>query len=414
MKSMKRIVDFYKKNTVLFLIIFFLASFAMVAIVKYCLGMDFVYQEKGNIGMEEHVICDFFYNTNAVNGRTPYPDRALNYPPFAHFIFYLIDKFFIQSKNLGTIVQDNFYGFHTSLLFILFSMLFLLINIYTYVYMEAKEGDKKESSIEFFIIILSVIFCFTAPILYCYQQGNITIITVCFCLLFLSLYKSKNRFLSEIGVISLAVASNIKLYPAIFSLFLLKQYLDKDISLNKILRFCLYSIVLFFLPLFIFKGNIITNLESCIKSIIAFGNRDYRFWKFGMGNFTYPIARLLNIKKDLKTFNFVLFFIFTLLNSIAFFVTNNRTYQMILSTFSMLLIPHYNLYALSFLIIPIIFLITLKNKNNFEYIVLFVLCFIMSPILSVEMEYSSFIIMMILVLINIYVLVASFKDLVKR
>ena len=65
--------------------------------------------------------------------------------------------------------------------------------------------------------------------LFAFERANSIIVAFIGMLFFLALKESKNRVLKEIGIISLAVASAIKIYPVVLFVLLLKEKKYKEL-----------------------------------------------------------------------------------------------------------------------------------------------------------------------------------------
>lgn len=90
----------------------------------------------------------------------------------------------------------------------------------------------------------------SSPFLYMADRGNNVILPVAFSIFFIVLYDNENKILREIGLISLAVAVGLKLYPVAFLLIFIADKRYKELG-----RELIYIFVTLVLPFFIFyKG----------------------------------------------------------------------------------------------------------------------------------------------------------------
>ena len=92
--------------------------------------------------------------------------------------------------------------------------------------------------------ILPTVILATVPFLFALERGNIIIFAFLFSLFFFCGKDAKNRNIREVSFISLAVAVNLKLYPAVFGLFLLYEKRWKDAT-----RCILYGTLIFLVSL---------------------------------------------------------------------------------------------------------------------------------------------------------------------
>ena len=90
----------------------------------------------------------------------------------------------------------------------------------------------------------SIAICTSSFFIYAIMRGNIILLSVLFTLYYMVFYDSKDERLRKTALLSLAIAANIKIYPAVFGCILIKERRWKDIG-----RCAAYACLLFF-PLF--------------------------------------------------------------------------------------------------------------------------------------------------------------------
>lgn len=154
-----------------------------------------------------------------------------NYPPLAVAFFKLffafVGKLEIQSSAIN----------YSVFLYTIFSFLFLYILISYYL-------CEKCIKISFDkMILIAICLTITSPILFSVQRLNLALIALAFVGLFLLSYNSNNGAIRLIGLTSLAIAANIKYYPAVFGIVLIKEKKWKEavIAITE-------GILLFFMP----------------------------------------------------------------------------------------------------------------------------------------------------------------------
>ena len=102
-------------------------------------------------------------------------------------------------------------------------------------------------------IIEKIAFAFIAitciGMIFAYERGNLIILAVFFATFFCMSYKSNNKFIKELGLISLAFASGIKIYPCFLGILLLK---NKDYKAA--IRTIIYGLIAILLPFVFFGG----------------------------------------------------------------------------------------------------------------------------------------------------------------
>lgn len=186
-----------------------------------------------------------------------------NYPPVAIAIYKFFNYFLPPNIDFGDLkfisIEENIELYLTSLsavnhvlmMFVFSSTLLLFFSLF-------KSFNGKETK----RYLLTSIFFLTGPFIYALQRGNVVIYSIAFTLLFVKYYKDERTWTKELALLSLALAANIKLYPAIFGFLLIK---NKDYKAA--LRCALYGIILFILPAIILGQNPITSTQTYIKTI---------------------------------------------------------------------------------------------------------------------------------------------------
>ncbi|MBP5157654.1 MAG: DUF2029 domain-containing protein [Treponema sp.] len=98
--------------------------------------------------------------------------------------------------------------------------------------------------------LFSLAICTSSFVVYSVMRGNIILLAVSFTLCYMLLYDSKDSRLRQIALLSLAMATNIKIYPAIFGCLLLKEKRWKDACLC-----ALYALLMLIIPFFTYDAG---------------------------------------------------------------------------------------------------------------------------------------------------------------
>ena len=210
--------------------------------------------------------CDFIFTWSSTKFRDPYNwitksmETAGNrcYPPLAYFISYL---FYFSS--------DRVISFVSGLCFIILTIIFELVLVFF---------NLKAPLLKKFVI--TIIFLFSATVLFSFQTGNIIILAAALALVFLFGFDSDNKAVRELSYIALALSAGIKLYPALFGLLILKRKRYKDA-----IRVVIYGLIAFFLPFLFFKGGF-GNIPLFLRNVYLFGEL-YKFVDHPAFNFKY-------------------------------------------------------------------------------------------------------------------------------
>ena len=199
--------------------------------------------------------------TGMVVDNNPYFSKAKgSYPPLAYMFFYplmLVSTTPIMTYSHGAPYLLYYYQPLWTVLFVIgliITMLFLF-NICISLFKNSRDFD---------VMMTGLGICISYPVLYTIERGNILLIAVLALSIFVFYYDSNCWWKKEIALISLAIASGIKLSPAIFGSLLI---LNKD--WKSAFRAVCYGLVFFVLPFFFFKNGI-QNLPQMINNVNYF------------------------------------------------------------------------------------------------------------------------------------------------
>jgi hypothetical protein len=168
---------------------------------------------------------DLLKHLNSYGNRSNLYDS--NYPPFATLIYKLFYCFVpLASKDAASALG------YVLFLFFLGTLLPLFVLIRAF--LGGSEHMRLLGTASFFI---------SGPVLYVYQRANVAFFALVLLLFFLLYFRSEYRFLRELALLALALSANIKYYPAIFGMLLLKEHRWKDAA-----RCAVYGVVVFALP----------------------------------------------------------------------------------------------------------------------------------------------------------------------
>ena len=196
---------------------------------------------------------DFFNSIVCTYKDVPYTKYSTLYPPLANLFFSVLCKCVPEDQASNWLNYDIYYETRwtsddlrvrqiTFLMYIFFVIITVILFLYLIEKILKKSGNHEK------IVAVSLLFGYGN--LYAIERGNIIIIVVPLVLLFWFFKDSKNKIIRELALISLAIASGLKLYPAVFGLVLLvdKQY-------YKAIRVVIYGLCSFFIPFYAFEGT---------------------------------------------------------------------------------------------------------------------------------------------------------------
>lgn len=324
---------------------------------------------------------DFFNSICHTDGRVPYTEYSTLYPPLANLFFFLLRKLIPMGVPIGD--APGLRGYQAPLLlFVLFVVASVLLSIAAYE--RFYERDEKIG-----IFSIACFFCFGN--LYALERGNIIVLALVLTFFFFTFYQSKNRLLSELALVALALAAGLKIYPALFGLLLLK-----DREWKKAGRAVIYGLICFILPFFAFEGlegmriffgqlvRMNTSSDALYGSVGVSGIMMAGFkW---LGSF-WDVPYLL---QDAITWTVKLLAVAILLTS--FFLSKSRWQQYLDLTLLLVLFQTSYYYTLSFFLIPFIAYCRENEKlerRNIAAFVFFMIVLLPYPAFTIHKVYST-------------------------
>lgn len=188
---------------------------------------------------------DFFNSArDAAQGAGAYTERGIIYPPLANFYYFIVGRL-LPDAYLNTsfadrlLAQESFYMMSVA---VLFQVLPALLSLYFFRVLLCGRSARTKNA-------LSLVFLLSYAFLYLFERGNILLFAFAFLLAFAAYRDSPSRVKRELSLLALAAAAALKLYPALFGLFLLRERRFREIG-----RTVLYFLLLSVLPSFFFGG----------------------------------------------------------------------------------------------------------------------------------------------------------------
>ena len=304
-----------------------------------------------------------------------------NYPPLIVIIIKALHSIMPQNSDLQVYASN--YLLNIYIIFITLTLYLLFeksLSGYTNCW-------KKITAISLFL---------TTPVLFAFQRMNLIFIAFIFTLIFIQFKNSNNKYKRSFSYLSLAIAANIKYFPAIYGLILLKQ---KKIKIS-LICFSL-GLILFIAPAIprfinhtistnnhynettvIEKNNFesttpsVTNILTATKTFAS--NKDV-FTSCSIQAITYRVLERLNLSYSDKS-GYIALFLFITVSIFAFFFAKTKHQEYIIISAMAILIPISSAtYSFLFLLIPL--MIFLQNEREegikyhlyyFLYVILFV------------------------------------------
>lgn len=359
------------KNKDIYKTIFYLTvsiSLLLVIIISLCTrGQSFL----GNFYWDNNdIFMDYFNSIRDVIIRTPY-QKFVIYPPLTNLIYlFFVHLSSIDAMNLVPRFISS-YEMRMYQEYMLPFMLYFMVTIIGFLVCckDLKKGSQREK------IIFAFLMLFSAPMLYALERANIIIVALIFTMLFFLWKDSPNKVLKELALISLAIASAIKIYPAIFGILLLSEKRYKEF-----LRLVAYGCFLLFVPFIFFGGfDQVTVWLSNLLHASSQVTDNYYSYKLNFFNTFGWLSR-----GSCPNFVSTVFSLLALVSCIAScFFLEQKWKRILFATLLIIGVPSISyVYSATFLVIPLIYFFDSKDKHskiNFIYLLLMTIIMIYIP-----------------------------------
>ena len=317
---------------------------------------------------------DFFMDCfnqirDCAQGSGVYSERRVIYPPMANLIFLMLSRFTSNGYNDTSFAARYSWKSYSSSM-ILLMMVFVLCAILTFalVFRVTRNGSVNRR------LMFAASCSLSVPILYMLERGNILILCVLALLVYAFSHDSESRAVREIGLLALAFAFSLKLYPAVFGWFLIADRRYKDA-----LRCAIYGVAMLILPSFFFGGPIFV-IKTMYENITV--------WSSGSGNEMLRAMQALGLSELWQSVINALIAVWILVCAACFalspFLRPNEAWKTwVLGCITILCVPSLTaLYTWGFLLIP---LILLSDRESFSprraaYLILITVPFMFLPI----------------------------------
>lgn len=307
----------------------------------------------------QDTMMDFFNSIYDANFLNPYADKGNIYPAICLLYYRFCGNFMNPEFSTSFQWRNDQWGLITCALILAFTCIII------YSLLKPKVINSLIDRYFYIVLITG-----TVPFWYCYERGNIILQALMFLLVFIRFYKSDNKFLRELALICLAIATAIKIYPVFFGLLLFKNKMWKES-----LRTIFYGIVLFFLP-FIFFGGI-DAIKLMIENIFSTDTKMKSFgfgYKVNLSNTLGFLSVLTGIEFTVsRTFCFV--FVFILGGIVFLFSKEAWKLEAVLGAAVILIAGFSYTYTLLYMVIPLVTYFESRSERGLidcVYMILFV------------------------------------------
>lgn len=294
---------------------------------------------------------DFFNSIrDASNVDTVYTESGVIYPPMANLIFLIFSRFtpnVYNSTDFGD--RYDWVKYSAPFMLVVITVTLFAIVLYSLVRNYSKEKNKVLA------MLFSLFAVFNVPVLYMIERGNILMLCLVSLVLYAFSYNSESKVSREIGLIALAFAFSLKLYPVIFGWFLIR-----DKRFKEALRCAIYGIAMLILPAFAFGGFKVFKLV--IENIMSFSTPDDN------ANIFTHLLGFFNMEHINVEFMTPVMWIWAIIVCLCFvispFVTKSTWRSYAVGALAIVCIPSLtSLYAWAFMLVPLSMICRNGEKN---------------------------------------------------
>lgn len=296
------------------------------------------------------LFMDFFNSVrDASQGPEVYTVRHVIYPPMANLIYLICSRFLPTAFNQsGWYERLTWREYSEAIFFITVFTLLLTVILYTLIY-ESVKGSKTQRFLFAFFAIFSV------PILHMLERGNMILFCLIALFVYAFTYNSENKIHREIGLLCLAFAFSLKLYPVIFGWRLLT-----DKRYKEAIRCAIYGVLMLILPSIPFGGF------SCFVQIF----RNITSFSGGSTTAISVIAGYTGIPAPaIKIAAYMWCFVCVACFLLAPFIHKEKKWKMwMLGILVIITVPSLSsLYVWAFLLIPMIMISNSEKRNRGDW-----------------------------------------------
>lgn len=294
---------------------------------------------------------DFFNSVrDAAQGVAVYTERHVIYPPLANVLYLIFAKLTPAAYNDTAFHERYTWYNHTSTIALLAAWCVICSLILIFVLTSVqKKGPLYQR------IIISSLFALSLPILYLLERGNIIILALLALVIYAFTYNSDSKIKREIGLIALAFAFAIKLYPVVFGWFLIA-----DKRFKEAIRCAIYGLLMLILPSFFFGG--LSCFYQIYLNIFSFSS--------GSGSTLSVILNYIGAPSVVQTIVTLLVYLWVLICGVCFaispFIRKDAPYKTwALGLVTILCVPSLtSIYSWAFMLIPLIMLFNMESLTK--------------------------------------------------
>ena len=354
-------------------------------------------------GNSRDFFMDFFNSIrDASNVDTVYTEAGVIYPPMANLIFLILSRFLPGVYN-STDFDDRYdwVKYSAPFMLVVITAMIFAIALHWLVRSNLDESNKRRAA------MFSIFAVFNVPVLYMIERGNILMFCFLSLLIYAFTYNSESKRTREIGLIALAFAFSLKLYPVIFGWILIRDKRFKDA-----VRCAIYGIAMIVLPAFAFGGFKV--FKQVLDNIMRFSSSDDK------SNIFSHVLGFFNLEHINVDFMTPVMWIWAATVCLCFvlspFVTKATWKTYAVGVLAIICIPSLtSIYAWSFTLVPIIMICNQKkpSRKAWFYCIFMMIPFIMIPLrFHYAISNNGFVLYICASVLSVVAVADTIKDLV--
>lgn len=206
------------------------------------------------------LFSDFFRSVrDAATGSAVYSERRVIYPPLANALFWLISRAMPAAYLEAPVALWNTWHLYPAA--VLGVTVFLGLSLVLLAHVLGREPYPAALR-----LLLAFFLTSSFPVLFLIERGNLVILCLAALLLFSQNYDSDSAVAREVGLLALAVATALKIYPLLFGLPLIRERRWRDVA-----HAATYAFLLFLVPSFFFGGPLFC-AKWLVKNTVYYSN----------------------------------------------------------------------------------------------------------------------------------------------
>lgn len=283
----------------------------------------------------DDILPDFFNPLrDAAQGIATYTERHVMYPPLGNLLLRLLGRL-LPAAYLNTSDAD----FHTWNAYSATMLAYLLFAVLILAWIAARLSRENHPAPRRAGLIFFLLCSF--PFLFWLERGNTVLFIVPLLLIFAQNYDSESPFAREAGLLALAVAFALKLYPALFGAVLVA-----DRRWREAVRCAVYAVILLIAPSFAYGGP--RALWYVVQNIARFSHSRSGNARSFLGNF--------GISSTATALLLMLMFLLLAVFLVAYAcVCRKRSHTLAIAATIMLCIPSvFSSYNMMMMLIPLV------------------------------------------------------------